>query len=179
MNQTEFWALIGQSKQAAGIDTPKQTEWLIAALGKLSLEEILAFEWEMIGQMDRAYASHLWAAAHIVLGGCSDDWFDYFRGWLVAQGEATFERAMAGPESLSEPFKAYLAVDDEPVSEGMLYISRKAYQAQTGRDDFWVAYESRFGRIAPRPHIDFDWDDSDESLKRILPGLFAAFWPES
>ena len=34
----------------------------------------------------RSYDWNLWGAAYLMKGGCSDDAFDYFRGWLVAQG---------------------------------------------------------------------------------------------
>ena len=37
----------------------------------------------------------LWDAAYLINGGCSDDGFDYFRGWLVDQGRETFERCLA------------------------------------------------------------------------------------
>ncbi|MFE5591185.1 DUF4240 domain-containing protein [Streptomyces sp. NPDC056549] len=33
-------------------------------------------------------------AAYMVNGGCCDDGFDYFRGWLIAQGRNVFERAV-------------------------------------------------------------------------------------
>ncbi|MFF5497583.1 DUF4240 domain-containing protein [Streptomyces aquilus] len=35
-------------------------------------------------------------------GGCSDDGFDYFRGWPIAQGREDFERATADPDALAE-----------------------------------------------------------------------------
>ena len=28
------------------------------------------------------------------MDGCSDDTFDYFRGWLIAQGKETFEKVL-------------------------------------------------------------------------------------
>ncbi|MFC9245678.1 DUF4240 domain-containing protein [Streptomyces sp. NPDC057136] len=44
----------------------------------------------------------LWAAAYVINGGCSDDGFDYFRGWLIAQGREVFERTAADPDALAE-----------------------------------------------------------------------------
>ncbi len=35
-------------------------------------------------------------------GGSCDDGFDYFRGWLIAQGRATFERIVADRDALAE-----------------------------------------------------------------------------
>ena len=36
-----------------------------------------------------SYQSNLWAVAYIINGGCSDDGFDYFRGWLIVLYENT------------------------------------------------------------------------------------------
>lgn len=49
-----------------------------------------------------AYRTGLWAAAYLMRGGCSDDGFDYFRGWLLAQGRAVWEGAVAAPDSLAD-----------------------------------------------------------------------------
>ena len=42
----------------------------------------------------------LWAAVHLINGGCSAECFDYFRGWLVAQGRDTWTRVVADPDCL-------------------------------------------------------------------------------
>ena len=49
-----------------------------------------------------AHDWNLWGAAYLMKGGCSDDAFDYFRGWLVAQGRRTWERALRDPDTLAE-----------------------------------------------------------------------------
>jgi hypothetical protein len=36
----------------------------------------------------------MWVAAYLMNGGCSDDGFDYFRGWLIAQGRTTLEQVV-------------------------------------------------------------------------------------
>ena len=33
--------------------------------------------------------------------GCSDDGFDYFRGWLIARGRQAFDQAVADPDALA------------------------------------------------------------------------------
>jgi hypothetical protein len=42
------------------------------------------------------------AAAHPSDGGRSDDCFDYFRGWLIAQGREVLEHVVADPDALAE-----------------------------------------------------------------------------
>ncbi len=38
----------------------------------------------------------------VVNGGCSDDGFEYFRGWLIGQGGAYFEAALKDPERAAD-----------------------------------------------------------------------------
>jgi Protein of unknown function (DUF4240) len=37
-----------------------------------------------------SYDWNLWGAVYLMQGGCSDDAFDYFRGWLVMQGRSSW-----------------------------------------------------------------------------------------
>ena len=59
--------------------------------------------------MDRAYRQELWGAAYLINGGCSDDGFVYFLGWLIAQGRDVYQAALPDPDSLvSHPSVASL-----------------------------------------------------------------------
>jgi hypothetical protein len=77
----------------------------------------------------------LWAAAYVINGGCSNDGFEYFRGWLIVQGREVFEHVVADPGTLADlpviraqaPGAAYLECEDT------LYASR-AYWAATGEE---------------------------------------------
>jgi hypothetical protein len=53
-------------------------------------EEIVAAQQVLWDLMAESYTNPLWAAAYVINGGCSDDGFDYFRGWLIAQGREVF-----------------------------------------------------------------------------------------
>ena len=48
----------------------------------------------------KSYTSDLWAAAYIVMGGCSDDCFDYFRAWVLYLGKKSYVAAIENPETL-------------------------------------------------------------------------------
>lgn len=45
-----------------------------------------------------AYRTDIWALAYLLRGGCSDDSFDAFRGWLISQGRQVFEARLAEPD---------------------------------------------------------------------------------
>src|SRR6266576_2839596 len=102
MNEDIFWQLIAESKQGGGGDSDAQIAALQERLQSLPESEIVEFDGLLHGQLDRSYHRDLWAAAYLINGGCSDDGFDYFRAWLIAQGRDVFERALQDPESLAE-----------------------------------------------------------------------------
>ncbi|MFD3452230.1 DUF4240 domain-containing protein [Streptomyces sp. NPDC058691] len=74
-------------------------------LAEQSPERILAAQQAPWDLMAASYRAPLWAAAHLINGGCSGDGFDYFRGRLILQGRETFDRAVA--------WDAYLSVTGE------------------------------------------------------------------
>ncbi len=78
--------------------------------------------------MARSYHRELWGAAYIINGGCSDDGFEYFRGWLILQGEKSFEDALKDPESLVEIAKC------DVENEDILGLAVEAYLQQTGKE---------------------------------------------
>ena len=97
VDKKEFWGLIEESKGFGG-----QAEWLTEVLTKKELKEVLEFEFLFQGLMNDSYQSRLWGAAFILMGGCSDDAFDYFRGWLIGQGEEIYRKVMNDPEYLAK-----------------------------------------------------------------------------
>jgi hypothetical protein len=94
MDGEQFWTLIEAAKAATGGDCRAQTAHLVAALGQRSVNEVLV--WDRIhGElMAESYRWDLWGAASLINGGCGDDGFDYFRGWLLGQGRAIWQVAL-------------------------------------------------------------------------------------
>jgi hypothetical protein len=70
---------------------------LCDALAGLRVKEILSFEEQLRAKLRRAYTFDVMAAAFIVKSYISDDTFEDFRAWLVAQGKEHFERAVKAP----------------------------------------------------------------------------------
>ncbi|MEU4667047.1 DUF4240 domain-containing protein [Amycolatopsis sp. NPDC023774] len=122
------------------------------------------------GLLTESYRSSLWAAACLINGGCSDDGFDYFRGWLLTQGREVFTRALADPDSLADvpAVRAAAAESEELQCEEILYFTSAAYLAATGeplREDSVVL-----------PPLDPDFDVEDpEYVQQRLPRLSALF----
>jgi hypothetical protein len=73
-----------------------------AFLAEQPVQEIIEAQqllWEL---MSDSYRQPVWAAAYVINGGCSDDGFEYFRGWLITQGREVFDRVVADPDALSD-----------------------------------------------------------------------------
>lgn len=182
MASNSFWKLIEQSKPYG----KQQVEWLTEALSKASVEEIAKFEIEFLNKMDQSYTSSLWGAAYVLLGGCSDDGFDYFRGWLIAQGEEVFNRVMDNPEYLAVYLseEALQEADVYPELEEMLSVASHAYTySRTGSFEydndmnirFLNELEARGYQFKPRD-IEFDWEEDD--LEERYPVLWDRFGEE-
>ena len=174
-----FWDLINRSKEHG----EEQVEWLTNELVKQKTEEIFNFEIEFKNKMDQSYTPSLWGAAFVIMGGCSDDGFDYFRGWLISRGEELFNKALKNPEYLAE----YLTEDNlqedvfAPQLEEILSVASDAYTYQkTGEieyDDeinteFLDELEARGYKFEPI-EIELDWEEED--LEERYPLLWERF----
>lgn len=104
MNKQQFWQLVAAARNQA-LD-PNESETVAreatALLATRPAEEIVAAQQALWDLMADSYANRLWAAAYVINGGCSDDAFDYFRGWLIAQGREVFEYIVADPDALAD-----------------------------------------------------------------------------
>lgn len=173
MTEAEFW---GHVRAARRVDPDAHAERLTARLAKLPPEEILDFAHWWEAAHCRAYRRDLWGAAYLVNGGCSDDGFDYFRNWLLLQGRAVFDAALADPDSLAE------VLDGDEV-ECECHPGADAWFAATGTaadDDGYAAFERallfRHPKRPKPPPLARRWDfDDDDEVRRRLPRLAALY----
>ncbi len=167
MNDAEFWKIIRQAGSEADGDLDAIIGAVHEQLTKLTPSEIKSFNAIMGAKVAAAYTWKLWGAAYLMNGGCSDDGFEYFRGWLVAQGKSVYEAALADPDSLA---KIADPENDEYECEEILYVAMNAYEEVAGEDlDLTPSAE------APKPSGDeWDFEDPDENAK-YLPRLARKF----
>ena len=117
--------------------------------------------------LDQLYTWDLWAVAYIVQGGCSDDGFEYFRGWVISQGRRAHALAMSDPGALGLVIDP-AGEDDERECEDLLYAGRQAYEHLTGEygpDPFVPFLETPRGER---------WDE--DQLERKYPALCERWW---
>jgi hypothetical protein len=178
MQRAEFWAMIEAAKPACGGDGQPHTAQLVAALGALPASEILDYRRIQDELLAESYSWDLWGAAHLLGGGgCGDDGFDYFRGWLLAQGQATWQAACRDPDWLAEhPQVRALPLQRRWwggwfACQDMLYVAHDAYRQRTGAD---LPLGDLPGPRRPATPGGERWDpDDDEQLRRRYPRLFA------
>lgn len=162
MSEQACWAIIERARRDSE-DYEQTAERVLELLLKSSADAIEAFERGRARLMERSYSWALWGAAYLINGGCSDDGFDYFRGWLLTQGREVFEAALADPDSLVD------VVDDEEVEcEAILYAGYRAYEEVAGAEIQGIRMDySNLGD-------GWDFDDAAE-MRRRYPRLWAKF----
>lgn len=181
MDRDQFWALIEQARTETGGDCapPHHRRCPVAAhaaaqLAMLGLGEVVAFEQVLREVQAESYRYDLWGAAVLINHGGGDDGFEDFRGWLIGQGQSTYEAALRNPDSLASHPRVcsrdprYLW--HNPLEcQDMLCIAVEAYDAITG-------HEGPDKELGPWPRRDPgpDWDFSDDAeLQRRYPRLWA------
>ena len=178
MEKKEFWRLIEKSREV------NQAEWLTEELVQKGLDEVLDFEFLFQGLMNDSYQSRLWGAAFVLMGGCSDDAFDYFRGWLIGQGEEIYNKVMKDPEFLADYINED-NLDDEgfPQNEELLSVGVDAYTLIKTGDIEWdddihnellEALDKK--GLQSVTDIEFDWEEDD--LENLFPVLWERFGEE-
>jgi hypothetical protein len=170
MDAATFWHMIESAKAESNGDCDQQARILEQRLATLSPEEIQSFDRILWQQMRLSYDNDLWAAAYIINGGCSDDGFDYFRGWLIVQGEAAFRSALQDPNTLS----AYVTSND---------ANSDGYECGDMLGVAWHAYKDSTGHEMPRGEPirliltgePWEEDELPEKYSKKFPNLWAIF----
>lgn len=176
MTEDEFWELIDASK---GEDPQDQLDNLVSTLASTTPEKIAGFDYVLCRLLERSYDADLWAAAHIVLGGCSDDEFDSFRAWLIACGRDVFKNALEDPDTLADVFDKF-GEDDYPENDELWYVAGDAYEEMTGKGgDAFDRYLDGFDDDFDMIEINLEWSDDDpETLRKICPVLFETYYED-
>lgn len=175
MDEELFWKLIETAKNK-GEDSESQLEWLIRHLARKPIKEIIKFDSIFNENYQKSYSSDIWAAAYIILGGCSDDCFDYFRAWLLYLGKEKYEEAVSNPESII-PYLNSLH-GEMPQLEELTCAAMTAYEEKTGMDDgsYYDLYEQLAGNYGDVPELILDWDEDDEdALQQKFPLLWELY----
>jgi hypothetical protein len=178
MDTDRFWQLVELARRQAAdpADAEETAAGASVLLAARSPQEIVRAQQILWDLMADSYRAPLWAAAYLINGGCSDDGFDYFRGWLIAQGRAVFERAVADPDALADHPAVRAAAEggNELEAEDFLAVAWNAHRRATGRDLPRGAFTITYPALDPA--WNFSFDDHEKVATRLprLDALFAA-----
>ncbi len=166
-DETEFWQLIDDTREAAQGDPVEQADLLVERLVELTPDEVVDFARLFEARLARAWRWDLWGAADLLLGGASDDAFDFFCCWLIGQGREVFEGALADPDDLAElvpDFDEELDGDAEELGDA----ADRAHEQLTGLHlpELGIAPKS----AEPLGSV-FDFDDA-----RVMEERFPHLW---
>ena len=156
MDEPQFWTLVESAKASAGASLDQRPVALESLLLAQSLESIQSFQHRYDELLIRANRWDLWGAAYLMNDGCSDDGFRYFRDWLISEGRAAFEQALADPDCLAEIPKC-----ESFELELFGYAALEAYEKNGGGE-----LERDFMQVEAAPPGARTWS------KARLPGLF-------
>ncbi|GAB3845921.1 DUF4240 domain-containing protein [Dactylosporangium cerinum] len=183
MNVDEFWALI-EASAGDGAGQDEREAWLRRRLLRAPRADLLDFVQHLAATREPANTYRLWHAANLMCGGyCSTDGFHYFQMWLVGNGRAVYDAAIADPDSLAAaPQVAPLAAAPERAYPGWESLEYVALHVGRERDDIDgdirdVVTDERQIRLRfdPNPE-DVEWRDLDDAAAaRAYPRLRALF----
>lgn len=166
MDKAQFWQLIEEAKEKSGADCEAQAKLLQSSLVSLPADEIAAFDRIFNELRAAAYRWDLWGAAYLINGGCSDDGFEYFRWWLIGQGKAMYEAALAAPDNLADLIQDDIVWSDGEVEcEDIGYAAMAAYKEKTGQE---MPIEGYIQKSEPDG---VEWDE--EELDAMFPKITA------
>lgn len=133
MNEQIFWSLLKKTQQQSKGSPEEQQELIRNELLMIKPEEVKQYDEFFSRYKNKAYTWDLWGAAFIIFGGCSDDSFSDFRGWLVAQGKDIYMNAIINPESLAELPEIDRELEFE--MEGFSYLADEVYEELVSEDE--------------------------------------------
>jgi hypothetical protein len=181
MNIEQFWQLIEATKEESSGNTDIQADLLTRRLRRFSVPNIIRFDRIFGDHYAPLHSSVIWAAAELIKGGCSDDSYDYFRAWLIGQGKAIYDIALANPDDLAEVESIVGAKTYS--GELLMYAAGYAYEEKTGEDDFDEQLLDE--ELTDQPEtgsyewLVLDWVQEGktvpEKLKEMLPKLYHRF----
>jgi len=156
MNKERFWELIDDARQATD-DWKSMFEPLMDRLSGLDEQDIVRWGHIFDEYLALSYKDKLYAAAYVMQNGCSYDSFDYFRGWLIAQGKDVYFKALAEPESLVNVQSVKILAREVNASE---CAPMRGYTNSARFEIILSAASEAYGRKYPRR---FDQDDQSEN----------------
>ncbi|WP_051951664.1 DUF4240 domain-containing protein [Flavobacterium sp. ASV13] len=165
MEEELFWKIIQKTKDSSGGNFEEQQEELANELRKLTADELILFGNSFRNFRGEANTWELWGAIYIIHGGCSDDSFNDFREWVIAQGKDFYYKITANPELLVETETHLIEEFDW---EGFGYLPGIVFEELTGQEMPYLFQEKH-------NTTGNEWDEKGDDLQKLFPKLYAKY----
>ena len=168
INVRRFWELIQASHFLNGLP---QVAQLHLILEQLSLFDLVGFHQRYLCFVEAAHIGDLYGAGSLVNGRpLSDDGFEYFRNWLVAQGHIVYESVLLEADTLANLSKMPLL---EAWDEEVVYVASNIFQNKTRKN----IYEQPPQFQCKASRSEFEWSGYclPEKLKARFPSLWKIY----
>jgi Protein of unknown function (DUF4240) len=177
MTANEFWNIIETAHQQADGDVEMQMEAIETTLEKLEASELIDFQNFFDEAHTVSYRANLWGAGYLMNGGCSDDGFDYFRGWVIAQGRSVFEAALESPDSLADVIPEDAEADFEFENEDILNLAGRVWEAKTGLEpeEFYTKVTRYLYERDKLGDLEL-WSTNGDADEKKCPAIYPKLW---
>ncbi|MBC7814410.1 MAG: DUF4240 domain-containing protein [Burkholderiales bacterium] len=131
MDETQFWQLIDEAREASGDDYERHADMLADKLALLSVKEIEEYQ-RIFEKLDQRVDHHfdLGEVADFIYGGFDDNGRGDFAAWLIGQGQTVYESVLDSPDNLAD----FVSIEgrEDITAELLSYGAFYAYEKKTG-----------------------------------------------
>ncbi|MGW3510034.1 DUF4240 domain-containing protein [Streptomyces sp. NPDC000994] len=177
MDEKTFWVLMDELSRRPG-DRNERLDWLRGELLRRPAAAGVKFQAHLEAACEAVATGALWRAVSRIEGGsCSDDGFDYFALWLVAQGRGPYEAVLADPDALADVSEVRALAgrhlrgwhaDEWPEWEELDYVAQDAFDELTGQeDDCGDAFYEALGAVQ---EARAECEEGDETVRATTRG---------
>ncbi len=189
MTRKKFWKYISDAHKKEK-DNNGILNYLVDRLSKDTYEEIFSFGIIIDEIMLESYNQSLWCASYLINGDTREESFDFFRLWLISQGEKIYNDVMKNPDNLVK----YIDLPEEDFipdlyeNEDFFFVAVDAFGIKNDMgifEELFEIYLDKFDTYKEKlnyidvdyPKLKFTWCEKvPRSMRKICPKLFERFY---
>ena len=190
MTRESFWNYVSEAQNNTK-NGSEMLNYLTEKLSKETDETIFSFGIIIDELMLESYNEKLWCASYLINGEDSEEFFDFFRLWLISQGKDVYEEILKNPDNLIKYVKTPEEdgfASDLYENEDFFFVAIDAFRIKNSLEDFEEAFEKYlevFDEYKEKlnyqdedyPKLKFSWNKKvPTSMKKECPKLFGRLY---
>ena len=167
MTRESFWNYVSEAQNNTK-NGSEMLNYLTEKLSKETDETIFSFGIIIDELMLESYNEKLWCASYLINGEDSEEFFDFFRLWLISQGKDVYEEILKNPDNLIK----YVKTPEEDGFASDLYENEDLITNIRGPYQDKLNYQDE-----DYPKLKFSWNKKvPNSMKKECPKLFGRLY---